>query len=217
MLKEITVGFFTAEKFNEKSIDKLRDCDVALFVIKEWSVVNIKSELEGKSDFFVKMGEISRAIKGITAFSATTDTYGAIRRSALCFSGGKLKAIADSNSSFERELSASFGIKSLKRGETSFGVTVGDDIMDCDLLKALVITENDVIINLSPDIYEFDKEKLVSSLAYIFATPIISVSFSKKVIATDLGETLYSGKDDIYKCVLPIRKRFREKYAKVKR
>ena len=216
MQKETTVGFFTSDKFDENFKSKLSDCDVALFVIKDLSFVKIKSELEGKSELFLKMGEISKAIKGACVFSATTDTYGTIRQSALCFSGGKLKTIADANSVYDKNYAASFGVKSVRAAERSFGVAVGDDLTDCDLLKAIVMTENDAIINLSPDIYEFDKEKLVCSLAYVFSTPVVSVSFTKKVIAGDMGELLYSGKDEFYKCVVPIRKRYREKFSKVK-
>lgn len=212
----MTVGFLTAERSFGAKFDALCDCDAAVFIIREWSRINVKSELDGKSDVFIKMGEVSRKVKGVCFFSALTDTYGALRRSAIAFRGGKLCAIADALSYREKGFSPSFGVKSVSAGGYRFGIVVGDDILDQDVLKALSVTENDAIINLSPDIFEFDKEKLVSTLAYIYGMPIATVGSDKKVIASGSGGTLYSGKDDLYKCVLPIGKKFTEKYFKVK-
>lgn len=215
MQKEIAIGFYTGDTADWQIIESLKDVDAALFVLKDLSPVKIKNELDGKSDLFLKMGEISKKIKGACFFSLLTDTYGIYRQSIASFYGGRLLSIADLNCVGDK-FSAAFGLKSLKAGGIKFGVLVGSDVLNCDNIKALSLTENDLIINLSADIFDFDNEKLFSTLSFLYGLPIAAVSFSKKVFTIAGGETLYSGKDGFYKCVMPIKKQFKEKTFKTR-
>ncbi len=210
----MTVGFFTGDNISISEAEYLKDCDAALFIVKELAFVRIKSELNGEDDLFLKMGDISKRIKGVSFFSLLTDFCGVFKKSVACFRSGKLVVIADMNDQ-EGKFSASYGLKSVSFGSLKFGVLVGRDILDTEKIKALALTENDAIINLSADIFDFDNEKLISALAYLGALPIISVNQIKKVIALNGGETLYSGKDRIFKQKIVINKRFSERKIKL--
>ena len=215
MRKEITVGFYTGESVGAKVVEELKDCDAALFSAKDLSQVRIKDELDGKSDLLFKMGAISKRIRGACFFSVYTDTYGVMRSSIACFSLGKLVAIADLNNSEDRSISPSFGLKSVRSGGVKYGVLVGSDILDTTALKSLALTENDVIINLSAAVFDFDNEKLVSSLAFLFGVPIVSLGRNKKVIAGSNGEVIYSANGGFAVCGLPLKKRYKERYVKI--
>ena len=215
MRKEITVGFYTGESVGIKVVEDMKDCDAALFSVKELSQVRIKDELDGKSNLLLKMGAISKRIKGACFFSVYTDTYGVMRNSIACFSLGKLVAIADLNSSESKAISPSFGLKSVRYGGVKYGVLVGSDILDTAALHSLALTENDVIINLSAAVFDFDNEKLISSLAFLFGVPIVSVGQNKKVIAKANGEVIYSANGGFAVCGLPLKKSYKERFIKI--
>ena len=210
----MTVGFFTGDNISISEAEFLKDCDAALFIVKELSFVRIKSELNGEDDLFLKMGDISKRIKGVCFFSLLTDFCGVFKKSVACYRSGKLVAIADMNEQ-EGKFSASYGLKSMTSGSLKFGVLVGRDILDIDRIRALALTENDAIINLSADILDFDNEKLVSTIAYLGGLTIVSVNQTKKVIALNGGETLYSGRDKIFKQKIIIKKRYGERTSKI--
>ena len=65
MRKEIEVGFFTGEDVDRRSIDRIKSCDAALFIVDSLFNVRIKDELDGKSHRFLKMGAISKNVKGL--------------------------------------------------------------------------------------------------------------------------------------------------------
>ena len=217
MRKEIVIGFYTCDEAEQSYLDKLSGCDAVLFSVKNLSQVKIKNELNGSSDCLLKMGLISKKIKGACFFSVYTDTFGIYRSSTACFTQGKLLALADMNGSYLKEFSPSFGLKSVKSCGVKYGVLVGSDILDTAALHALSVTENDVIINLSAAILSFDNEKLVSTLAYLYGTPIAFCGNALKIVCTSLGEVIYSGKDNFTIQKLPIKKRYREIKTKVLR
>ena len=214
MQKEITVGFLTADSVDNEKTYALSDVDVAAFSVKELSLVKVKSELDGSSDAFLKMGRISERIKGLCAFSVLTDTFGVFRKTVACFYKGRLEFLADENTPDGR-FSPAFGLKTLSVCGVKYGVLVGNDLLDTDRVKALALTETDMIINLSADFYGFDHEKLVSALAFLNGIPILSVSHSKKAIALSGGELAYCGKDGFLKKKIILKKRFKERTQKI--
>ena len=216
MRKELEIGFYTAESADRAIISELKGCDALLLSIKDTSFVGIRSELDGKSEVVYKMSGISAACAGVCFFSATTESYGLLRRSVLAFYGGKLRFIADANGVYDKGFSPTYGVKSITARDVSFGVAVGSDILDQELLRSLALTGNDLIINLSPDIYDFDTEKLVSSLVFLNGVAIASAGFMKKVVCSGSGEVVYSGKDSYGRVLLPLKIRYREKITKVR-
>ena len=217
MRKDIRIGFYTCESIDHSVFETMKDCDAALLSVKDLSNVKIKSELDGKSDNLLRMGVLSKKIKGVCFFSVYTDTYGVMRNSIACFSSGRILALADLNGSYQREISPAFGFKSVRTGGVRYGVLVGSDILDPSALHALSVTENDVIINLSPNVFDFDNEKLITSLAFLYGVPIASVGNNKKVFSKACGEPVYSGNDPFAIAVLPIEKKYRETRKKILR
>ena len=217
MRKEIEVGFFTGEDVDRRSIDRIKSCDAALFIVDSLFNVRIKDELDGKSHRFLKMGAISKNVKGLCFFSACTDSYGLIRNSVACFFRGKLVSLADQNGVCERTQAPSFGLKSLEKNGVRYGVLVGDDILDTFALNSLVLTENDVIINLSAAVFDFDREKLVSSLAFLCGVPIISVGKEKKVFAKGNGDTVYCGEESVFSRKMIADRKYKERSIKILR
>ena len=217
MCKEIKIGFYSGENVDRTAIERLKGCDAALFTIKSLYNVKIKDELDGKCDLLLKMSSVSKKIGGISFFSVFTDTYWVMRNSIAFFSDGKLISIADQNGVFDRSFSPSFGLKSVEKGGVKFGVLVGSDVLDVSALKSLALTENDVIINLSAAVFEFDNEKLISCLSFLCGVPIAFSGKNKKVISKSNGEIVYSGESDFFVCRLQLKKVYKEKFEKVLR
>ncbi len=208
MLKGINVGFFIGEDITAVEIEKFSAVDIAVFVLKKYSFVSVKSELDNKTDSFVKMAEISKKIKGAVLFSLITDTFGIIRQSVACFKLGKLDFIADCNRSSSRTASG-FGYKSIAiKNAGKVGVAVGKDILDYQCIKTLSLCGNDAIINLSADIFDFNMQELVSAIAYLNGMPIVSVNKTKIVFCDAFGKVLFSSSDNFGIVFLPFKKRF---------
>ena len=198
-------------------VGRLCDADIAIFSVKEFDRIDVKSELDGDSETLVKMGAVSKRIRGVTVFSSMTDTYGLYRSSAIAFSAGKLLFIADETRCRDRRFSPSYGLKTLAVGGARAGILVGGDCCEHDLIAAHLIMGCDAIIDLSADIFDFDNEKLFSSLAYVFAVPFVSVGYAKKTICSFVGEVLYSGADPFFKTVVPLGKNYKQIYSKSRR
>ncbi len=208
MVKGINVGYFIGEEVNFSQIEKLSKVDVAVFILKKFSFVSVKDELDNKTDNFVKMAEISKKLNGVVLFSLITDTFGTIRQSVAAFKGGTLDFIADCNRG-NSKFTGGYGYKSVgSKNIGKIGVAVGKDILDFQCIKTLSLCQNDAIINLSADVFDFSAKDLFSSLAYLSGMPIVTINKNKVVFCDAFGKVLLSSNEGFGIFFLPYKKRF---------
>lgn len=177
--------FFTAQ--NAESFDER---DLVIFGRKAFPELNYRKELKGGGDIISKMKSFSLKTSAPCLFTLKTDDYGRIRRSVFVYEKGKLSAISDANFPKIGEAS-SIGYKVVKTAIGKIGVCVSDDLKNPDCIKALSLCESQIIVNLYADIYDFNMQSLVPSLAYVYGVPIISCGAHGVIFANAKGKTEY--------------------------
>ncbi len=209
MSKNIEIAYLKCDSLQQNSLNDYENADVVLVLAKNFSSLCIKDELSGKSDKLIKLGRITKNVKGLTFVSLMSDNYGIMHQSVAVFLSGKLIKLADLNKSYSRAIMPSFGVKMATYNQVKYGIAVGKDVADFNTLSTLNLCENDVIINLSADFYDFSCEKLISTLSYLFGTTILSLNTDKMVVAT-LGQILLDSDKPQGKLKIQLNKNYRE-------
>lgn len=187
--------------FTTRSTEVFKNCDLVIFGRKAFPELNYRKELKGGGDIISKMKSFSLKTSAPCLFTLKTDDYGRIKRSVFVYEKGKLSAISDANLPKIGE-SSSLGYKVVKTSIGKIGVCVSDDLKNPDCIKALSLCESQIIVNLYADIYDFNMQSLVPSLAYVYGVPIISCGAHGVISASAKGKTEYCEnlEDDDFFC-----------------
>lgn len=190
MKDKITICYL--DDYLEPSDDFFNSTDLVIFGKNAFSELNYKRELKGIGETFYKMKDFSVKISVPCLFSLKTDDFGKIKKSAMVFERGKLLSVCEANLTKEKE-SPSFGYKVIKTSIGKLGVAVSDDIKNPDCLKALCLCGGEIILNLYAEIFDFNMQSLISSLAYLYGVPVISCGAHGVVAVTSKGKIEYYG------------------------
>lgn len=147
--------------------------DLTIVPFGHLSEIDYKKELAGESGVLVKLGKIARNNGGSTLFCAPTDNHGIKKISAFLFEFGKLVSIFDLNEG--GKYSPSFGVGSFGQNGKKCGVLIGDDLFDCDLVKALSLCGSCLIIDLYPDFLSKNHVCAVNFYSYVYGLDFICV------------------------------------------
>lgn len=209
MPKNIEIAYIRCDNLVQDSLKNYEDCDAVLVIARNFSTLCIKDELSGKSDMLIKLGRYTKNVRGLTFVSLMSDNYGILHQSVAVFLSGKLIKLADLNKSYSKVIVPSFGVKMAAYGDVKYGIAVGKDVADFNTLSSLNLCENDVIINLSADFYDFSCEKLISSLSYLFGTTILSLNTDKMVVCSK-GHILLDSEEPQGRLNIKLCKNYRE-------
>ncbi len=205
MKDRLVVGYSLENPF--EMADYFKDADIVLVGSKAFKTISFKREIEGKDTLLLDIGKFSKAVKAPVFAAFKTDNYGLLRRSVGAYENGRLLSISDATRTFESCEAPSFGYKVLKTSAGKIGVAVSKDVGDLDCLKALVLCESELIINLYADFYDFSLEKLTPTIGYLTGVPVLSLSQSSCVAATGTGNVVCNSSEAFYKFVLPTKRR----------
>lgn len=209
MSKNIEIAYLRCDNLSQDSLKEYENCDAVLLIAKNFSTLCIKDELAGKTDKLIRLGRATKNVKGLTFVSLISDNYGMMHQSVAVFLAGKLIKLADLNKSYSKTIVPSFGVKMASYNGVRYGIAVGKDVADFNTLTTLNLCENDAIINLSADFYDFSCEKLISSLSYLFGTTILSLNTDKMVVASK-GHILLDSDKPQGKLKIELNKNYRE-------
>ncbi|MBO4572253.1 MAG: hypothetical protein J5762_00585 [Clostridia bacterium] len=185
MPKTAAVSIIKTDRLTKELVSRHSSADALVILSKDYSEISVKDELSGKSEKLLTLGKLTKLAAGAVFIGFTADRYDRKLKSVAVFLNGRLVKIADETRGGKSGFAPSYGYKSVKVGALKMGVAVGKDVCDNACLSALTATENDVIINLSADFYDFSTENLISSLSYLYGTAIVSVNSDKSCIAAN--------------------------------
>lgn len=149
------------------------DADLTIVPFGCISEIDYKKELSGESCELVNLGRAARNNGGPMLFCASTDNHGIKKLSAFLFENGKLVTIFDLNEG--GKYSPSYGVGLFGRGSVKCGVLVGDDLFDCDLVKALSLCGCCLIIDLYPDFLNKNHIGAVNFYSYVYGVDFLCV------------------------------------------
>ncbi len=208
MSENIKLSFIKTERLTEEAVLRHSSSDALIVLAKNYSEISVKDELCGKSEKLLELGGLTKKAQCPVFVGFTTDSFRLLKKSVAVFFRGKLVKLAD-NVRGDKSFAPSFGYKTVSAGGCKFGIAVGKDVCDHACLFTLSSTENDVIINLSADFYDFSTENLVSSLSYIYGVTIVSVNADKTVAAAS-GKIILSTADAERDFYVPLSKTYKE-------
>lgn len=185
--------------YSEKAIDYddviLRCADLVVLGSQSFETLDFKNEVNGQGGVFDKMKTFSKKVRRPVFIAIKTNDYGKIRRSVVALEDGKLLTIADCNGA-SLDNFGGFGYKICHTSLGKLGIIVANDIKNTEALKALLLCESRLIINLYVDVYDFNVQNLVASLGYLFGTPIISCGGHGVVATNGVGKIDFSSNKD---------------------
>ena len=174
---------------NSDGGEKNNRADAELTIVKFGAVgeIDYKKELSGETKDLVFLGKSSKSFGGSTLFCAPSDNHGLKRLSAYLFTAGKLTAIFDMNEGYGKYISTC-GVGTFSIGGVKIGVLIGNDGLDCDLVKSLVFCGCGLIIDLYPDFLTEIKEISAGFYSHVFGVDYVCVATDKVVARRAGGE-----------------------------
>ncbi len=197
------------ECFNVNS-DAISSCDIAVFGFNGLKSVHYKDELSGKTSVLPSFASLSKNHKKVLISGACTDNYGIIRKSCIVADSGKLLGISDTSTCYEdSEVSCGCGYKVYYTSVGKIGVSVGNDIVDADGIKAMALCNADLIISVTDAFAKSQERFLLPAYSYVYGVPIISVT-KNMVTASDInGEICGKSPQKEITIIVPSKKSFR--------
>ena len=191
--------------------------DAELTIVKFGAVgeIDYKKELSGETKELVLLGKCSKSFGGSTLFCAPSDNHGLKRLSAYLFTCGKLTSIFDMNEGYGKYISTC-GVGNFAVGGVKTGVLIGNDALDCDLVKSLVLCGCGLIIDLYPDFCTRIKEISAEFYSQAFGIDYLCVSTDKIVAMRAGGDCVDAKTDDGKSATVELfgRRTYREVRAK---
>ena len=187
----------TGRANNSDNGGKKNRADAELTIVKFGAVgeIDYKRELSGETKDLVLLGKSSKSFGGSTLFCAPSDNHGLKRLSAYLFSSGKLTSIYDMNEGYGKYI-PTCGVGTFAIGGVKIGVLIGNDGLDCDLVKSLVFCGCGLIIDLYPDFCTRIKEISAEFYSHVFGIDYVCVTTDKVVAMRAGGEGIKSDSSD---------------------
>lgn len=191
MKNELIIGFTSRVSLNPADFEKFACCDALFSVVFPQKTMSIKDELKNGA-LILSLSKIA-SVCPLAFFLAEVDDFGVKRRSVLCFEKGTLTKIADCNKVLP-PYSPGFGYESFflpkENGKIKIGLAVEKDVSDPVCLAALS-SQNDAIIGLSANFFDFNGLSFTTSVAYLFRTPVCLITKNAAYAAKSNGEVVF--------------------------
>lgn len=155
-------------------VERLPECDVALFGFSCMGDVDYESELKGESDKFEDAAKLSKTANCGLLCACRTVSRGLKRKSVAVSDRGKLLGISDMNHVLDGEeykSGASFGFYTVNGCKV--GICIENDLLFPETFKCLTSCGCNVIVAVLEGIKDTLPPLLIRAYAYLYGVPII--------------------------------------------
>lgn len=176
----------------EREFEKVAAINVIPFgFVKE---VDYRRQLDGSSQDLVKLGKISKNLGGASLFGGISQNCGMRKMSVFVFEKSRLCAICDMNQPAE-DYSTSFGYDVFNFDNKKYGVLVDEDLFLPDAVKALVMCNCSLIINLYAGILTNMAQNAAQFYAYVYGVNFIVAAQNESVAFDSLAKPIKASAD----------------------
>ena len=209
MKEALKVAYFcSAQKADDPAY---LNADLILVSSKVFPPLCYKRELSGSEENIYRMSRLALKFSAPVIVAVKSENFGAVRRSAVVFQDGKLIAVVDAVTPFDKTEAPSFGYSVIKTKIGKLGIALSKDVADTDCLKALTLCQSELIINPYADIYDFSLLNLMPTISYMTGLPTVALGDGALVSCASSGKLIYSSKEDSGAFVLPTKRVMRQK------
>jgi len=188
-LKVCLVSKCTVSEFWESHLSTAKDVDLVVFSPLSLGVVSYEKELDGETEYFQDLAKLSKVLGAVIICGCETDTYGAIRKSAVIADRGKLLGVSDTvymPVGSEYECGSNFVVYKTSVGK--IGVIIGTDLYSFEAVKGMALGDADLIVSIFEKIDNFNSITVALAESYLCGVPIAQVFEGFSVITSITGE-----------------------------
>lgn len=201
--------------FWENDLHKTDGAKLVVFNLKGLGTVSYESELDGTTEHFSDLAKLSKELKSVIIAGCDTDTYGAFRKSAVIADCGKLLGVSDGVYITEgSEYTGGVNFIVYKTSIGKIGVIIDSDIYSFDAVKAMSLSDADLIVCVYGAVENFSVETVVKAEAFLCGIPIAVCGVNYSLLANSNGETVYASSMDINALDAELKRAFKEVYFK---
>jgi hypothetical protein len=209
MKEALKIGYFCSSEV--ETDPSYLNADLVLVSSKAFPTLCYKRELSGNDENIYRMGRFALKFSAPVIIAVKSENFGSLRRSAVVFQDGKLLAVVDAATPFDKTEAPSFGYSVIKTKVGKIGIALSKDVADTDCLKALTLCQSELIINPYADIYDFSLLNLMPTVSYITGLPTVALGDGQCVSCSANGKIVYSSKKQIGAFILPTKRVMRKK------
>lgn len=201
--------------FWENDLSKTDGAKLVVFSLKGLGTVSYENELDGTTEHFSDLAKLSKELKSVIIAGCDTDTYGAFRKSAVIADCGKLLGVSDGVYVTEgSEYTGGVNFIVYKTSVGKIGVIIEGDIYSFDAVKAMSLSDADIIVCVYGAIESFSVETVAKAESFLCGVPIVLCGKNYSFASDYRGETIYSSSMDVSVCDVELKKVFKEVYFK---
>ena len=201
--------------FWENDLQKIDDAKLVVFNLKGLGTVSYESELDGGTEHFSDLAKLSKELKSVIIAGCDTDTYGAFRKSAVVADCGKLLGVSDGVYVTEgSEYTGGVNFIVYKTSVGKIGVIIDSDIYSFDAVKAMSLSDADLIVCVFDSLENFSVETVVKAESFLCGIPIAVCGVNYSLLANSNGEVEFSSNMDVGVVDANLKRTFKEVYFK---
>ena len=194
--EKMRIGFITdcqAAEFSKRyqACDYDGAADIYVFGFHGQPQVCYEKELKGESDFFERVANFSRRVKGLVVCGCITDTRGHKRKSALIAEKGRLLGVSDALHAIDGEVGSGASLRVYDTSIGRMGVAVAEDIIFTDVIRSLTLCGSDFIVCPYGKTGQMQGVLLRAS-AYCYGVPIIFCGDGYGMVVENSGEIAFA-------------------------